>query len=245
MEELTGDFLKSLGELMENGYSPVIVHGGGPAINAMLDLVGITAQFKDGLRVTCEKTMDIVEMVLAGKTNRQLCGMLIKNGFNALGINGSDGGCLQGEYLDKTGLGYVGAITKVNTDLIMMAIEKGYIPVITPIAIAEDGLKLNINGDYAAASVAKALKAERCAFVTNVEGILINGKIVSDVTEREVESYISDGHIYGGMVPKVNSALSAMAAGVEKVMIISGKKQFYKNNCWHGTSIAAKVRVLK
>lgn len=230
---------------MENGYSPVIVHGGGPAINAMLDLVGITAQFKDGLRVTCEKTMDIVEMVLAGKTNRQLCGKLIKNGFNALGINGSDGGCLQGEYLDKTGLGYVGAITKVNTDLIMMAIEKGYIPVITPIAIAEDGLKLNINGDYAAASVAKALKAERCAFVTNVEGILINGKIVSDVTEREVESYISDGHIYGGMVPKVNSALSAMAAGVEKVMIISGKKQFYKNNCWHGTSIAAKVRVLK
>lgn len=245
LEELTGDFYKSLGELMENGYSPVIVHGGGPAINAMLDLVGITAQFKDGLRVTCEKTMGIVEMVLSGQTNRQLCGMLIKNGFNALGVNGSDGGCLQGEYLDKTGLGYVGAISVVNTDVIMMAIEKGYIPVITPIGVAEDGLKLNINGDYAAASVAKALKAERCAFVTNVEGILIDGEIVSDVTESEVESYISDGRIYGGMVPKVNSALSAMAAGVEKVMIISGKKQFYKNNCWHGTSIAAKERVLK
>ncbi|MGA9224963.1 MAG: acetylglutamate kinase [Mesobacillus sp.] len=245
LEELTDDFYKSLGELMEDGFSPVIVHGGGPAINAMLDLFGIKAQFKDGLRVTCEKTMGIVEMVLSGQTNRQLCAMLIKNGFNALGINGSDGDCLQGEYLDKTGLGYVGAISVVNTDLIMMAIEKGYIPVITPIAVAEDGFKLNINGDYAAASIAKALKAERCAFVTNVEGILIDGVIVSDVNEREVESYIADGQIYGGMVPKVKSALSAIGSGVEKVMIISGKKQFYKNNSWQGTSIAAKERVLK
>jgi acetylglutamate kinase len=245
LDELTDDFFTSLRQLMENGFSPVIVHGGGPAINAMLDLVGITAQFKDGLRVTCEKTMGIVEMVLAGQTNRQLCGMLIQNGFNALGINGSDGGCLQGEYLDKNGLGYVGAISAVNTDLIMMTIENGYIPVITPIAAAEDGFKLNINGDYAAASIAKALQAERCVFVTNVEGILIDGEIVSDVTEREVESYIADGQIYGGMVPKVKSALSAIGAGVEKAMIISGKKQFYKNNSWQGTSIAAKERVLK
>lgn len=245
MEDLADDFFTSLRELMENGFYPVIVHGGGPAINSMLDLFGITAQFKDGLRVTCEKTMGIVEMVLSGQTNRQLCGMLIKNGFNALGINGSDGECLQGEYLDKNRLGYVGAITEVNTELIMMTIENGYIPVITPIAAAKDGSKLNINGDYAAASIAKALQAERCAFVTNVEGILIDGEIVSDVTEKEVESYIADGQIYGGMVPKVMSALAAMASGVENVMIISGKKTFFKNNCWHGTSIAAKERVLK
>ncbi|WP_335376734.1 acetylglutamate kinase [Bacillus sp. JJ1122] len=244
LDELTDDFFSSLRELMENGFSPVIVHGGGPAINSMLDLFGITAQFKDGLRVTCEKTMGIVEMVLSGQTNRQLCGMLIKNGFNALGINGSDGDCLQGDYLDKNALGYVGTISEVNNELIMMTIENGYIPVITPIAAAKDGFKLNINGDYAAASIAKVLKAERCAFVTNVEGILIEGEIVSDVTEQEVEGYIADGQIYGGMVPKVMSALSAMAAGVEKVMIISGKKQFYKNNSWHGTSIAAKERVL-
>ncbi|WP_423409694.1 acetylglutamate kinase [Heyndrickxia sp. MSNUG] len=245
LDELTDDFFSSLRELMENGFSPVIVHGGGPAINSMLDLFGITAQFKDGLRVTCEKTMGIVEMVLSGQTNRQLCGMLIKNGFNALGINGSDGDCLQGDYLDKNALGYVGTISEVNNELIMMTIENGYIPVITPIASAKDGFKLNINGDYAAASIAKVLKAERCAFVTNVEGILIEGEIVSDVTEQEVEDYIADGQIYGGMVPKVMSALSAMAAGVEKVMIISGKKQFYKNSSWHGTSIAAKERVLK
>jgi acetylglutamate kinase len=245
LEELNDDFFNSLRELKENGNYPVIVHGGGPAINSMLDLYEIPANFKDGLRVTCEKTMGIVEMVLSGQTNRQLCGMLLKHGFNALGINGSDGLCLQADYIDKSKLGYVGTINKVNTDLIMMTIENGYIPVITPIAAAKDGFKLNINGDYAAASIAKALNAERCAFVTNVDGILINGEIVSEMTDREINTHISNGNIYGGMIPKVKSALTATAAGVEIVMIISGKKQFYKNNCWQGTAIAAKERVLK
>ncbi len=245
LDELDDQFFTSLKDLMTDGYYPVIVHGGGPAINSMLDLYKIAADFKDGLRVTCEKTMEIVEMVLSGQTNRQLCGLLMKQGFKVLGINGSDGSCLQAEYIDKQGLGYVGNINNVNIDLIMMAIESGYIPVITPIGIAEDGCKLNINGDYAAASVAKALKAERCAFVTNVDGILINGELISEITDHEIESYISDGSIYGGMIPKVNSALTATTAGVEKVMIISGKKPFYKNNCWHGTAIAAKEGVLK
>jgi acetylglutamate kinase len=222
LEELNDSFFESLKEIMKDGYFPVIVHGGGPAINSMLNLYNIPAEFKDGLRVTCEKTIEIVELVLSGQTNRQLCSLFIKHGFKALGINGGDGSCLQADYIDKQGLGYVGAINAVNTELIMMAIQNGYIPVITPIGIGEDGCKLNINGDYAAASIAKALKSERCVFVTNVDGILING-----------------------MVPKVNSALSATAAGIGKVMIISGKKSFYKNNCWYGTSIAAKEGVLK
>jgi acetylglutamate kinase len=243
LEELNDDFFSSLKELMKDGVYPVIVHGGGPAINSMLDLFNIEPKFKDGLRETCEKTMEIVEMVLSGQTNRQLCSMLIKQNFNALGINGSDGLCLQAEFIDKQNLGYVGAITQVNTDLIMLAVHNGYIPVITPIGIGEDGSKLNINGDYAAASIAKALKAERCAFVTNVEGILINGQLVNEITDSQIESYISDGSIYGGMIPKVKSALSATAAGVDTVMIISGKKQFYKNYCWHGTAIAAKEEV--
>lgn len=243
--ELDDPFFMSLRELMKNGYYPVIVHGGGPAINSMLDLYNITADFKEGLRVTCDKTMEIVEMVLSGQTNRQLCGILMKQGFKVLGINGSDGSCLQADYIDKQGLGYVGKVNNVNTDLIMMAVESGYIPVITPIGISEDGCKLNINGDYAAASIAKALNAERCAFVTNVDGILINGELIAEITDHEIENYISDGSIYGGMVPKVNSALSATAAGVEKAMIISGKKPFYKNDCWHGTAIAAKEGVLK
>lgn len=243
LEELNDNFFNSLKDLMEDGFYPVIVHGGGPAINYMLDLYEIPAIFKDGLRVTCEKTIGIVEMVLSGQTNRQLCSMLMKQDFNALGINGSDGLCLQAEYIDKQSLGYVGNITQVNTDLIMLALENGYIPVITPIGIAKDGSKLNINGDYAAASIAKALKAERCAFVTNVDGILIDGELVSEMTDSQIESYISDGSIYGGMIPKVKSALSATAAGVDTVMIISGKKQYYKNNSWHGTAIAAKEEV--
>ena len=243
LEDLNDYFFNSLRELMEAGLYPVIVHGGGPAINSMLDLYEIPAKFKNGLRVTCEKTMEIVEMVLSGQTNRQLCSMLMKRDFNALGINGSDGLCLQADFIDKQSLGYVGNITHVNNDLIMLAVNNGYIPVITPIGIAEDGSKLNINGDYAAASIAKALKAERCAFVTNVDGILINGELVSEITDSEIVYYISEGSIYGGMVPKVKSALSATAAGVDTVMIISGKKQFYKNNCWHGTAIAAKEEV--
>jgi acetylglutamate kinase len=243
LEELNDNFFNSLKELMKDGFSPVIVHGGGPAINSMLNLYEIPANFKDGLRVTCEKTMGIVEMVLSGQTNRQLCSMLMKQGFNALGINGSDGLCLQADFIDKQSLGYVGTITHVNTDLVMLAVHNGYIPVVTPIGIAEDGSKLNINGDYAAASIAKALKAERCAFVTNVDGILIDGELMGEITDSQIESYISEGSIYGGMVPKVKSALSATAAGVDIVMIISGKKQFYKNNCWHGTAIAAKEEV--
>lgn len=243
--ELTDEFFSSIGELKESGFNPVIVHGGGPAINAMLELYNIPAKFENGLRVTCEKTMGIVEMVLSGQTNRQLCGMLMKHGFNAIGLNGSDGECLQADYIDKARLGHVGEISAVNADFIMMAIKNKYIPVITPIAVSEDGKKLNVNGDYAAAAIAEALHADRCAFVTNVDGILIDGELMSEVTDQEINSYIADGSIYGGMVPKVKSALGAMSAGVEKVMIISGKSQFYKNNSWQGTVIAAKERMLK
>ena len=245
LDELTDDFFTSIGGLMEKGFNPVIVHGGGPAINTMLEMYNIPAVFENGLRVTCEKTMEIVEMVLSGQTNRQLCGLLVKQGFNAIGLNGSDGACLKADYIDKSLLGHVGKITSVNPDLIMMAIRNNYIPVITPIALSEDGKKLNVNSDYAAAAIAKALNSERCAFVTNVDGILINGEVISEVTDQEIDSYIANGSIYGGMVPKVKSALDAMAAGVGKVVIISGKKQFYKNNSWQGTAIAAKERMLK
>lgn len=245
LDELTDDFFDSLTDLMENGYHPVIVHGGGPAITKLLDLYKIPTRFEDGLRVTCERTMEVAEMVLSGQTNRQLCGMLSRKGFNALGINGSDGGCLQGTYLDQDNLGFVGTVTNVRTELIFMAINHGYIPVITPIAAAEDGGRLNINGDYAAAAIAKALKAERCSFVTNVDGILIDGEMISQLTDQDVEGYIADGNIYGGMVPKVKSALAAISAGVDTVMIMSGKKRFYKQGSWLGTSIAAAERITK
>ncbi|HAQ08094.1 MAG TPA: acetylglutamate kinase [Bacillus bacterium] len=245
LDELTEGFFTSIGELQESGVYPVIVHGGGPAINTVLEVYNIPAKFENGLRVTCEKTMEIVEMVLSGQTNRQLCEMLNKHGFNAIGLNGSDGACLQADYINKSLLGHVGEITAVNPELIMMAIRNNFLPVITPIAVSKDGKKLNVNGDYAAAAIAEALHAAHCAFVTNVDGILIDGKLIREVTDKEIDRYISDGSIYGGMVPKVKSALGAMSAGVEKVMIISGKNQFFKNNSWQGTAIGVKERMLK
>lgn len=245
LDELSDDFFESLGELMTNGYLPVFVHGGGPAINTMLEVYKIPASFENGLRVTCSKTMDIVEMVLSGQANRQLCTKLIEHGFNAIGLNGSDGGCLKANYLNQSLLGLVGEVSEVNTGMIMMALENNFIPVITPIALSDDYSKLNVNGDYAAAAIAKALAAERCVFVTDVEGIVINGEVIVEADDRKINQYITDGSIYGGMIPKVNSALTAVASGVEKGMIISGKRPFFKNNCWHGTVIARKVGLVK
>lgn len=245
LEELSDGFFESLEELLKFGFVPVFVPGGGPAINTMLDVHNIPARFQNGLRVTCEQTMEIVDMVLTGKTSRQLCTKLIEHGFNALGLNGADGGCLKAVYLDRPVLGHVGQVTAVNTEMIMMAIEKNYMPVITPIALSEEGSKLNVNGDYAAAAIAKALNAERCLFVTNVDGVIIDGEIIKEAGEGEMTQYIADGRIYGGMIPKVNSALSAVAEGVEKAMIISGEKNFFNNNCWHGTVITSKVGQLK
>jgi acetylglutamate kinase len=245
LDELSPTFFKGLHSLIANGYHPVIVHGGGPAINKMLDLFQIESKFHNGLRVTCEQTMEIVEMVLSGKTNRQLVGLLEKNGLPAVGLNGSDGGCLQAEYINEVELGLVGQVTDVQKDFIEKLIEEKVIPVITPIAAAKDGARLNINADYAAAAVAKALHAERCLFVTNVDGILVEGELIEKTSSTEIESYIADGHIYGGMIPKVESALSVLETGIDKVMIVSGKKAFYENGMWVGTVITNKERVLK
>ncbi|PLR97630.1 acetylglutamate kinase [Bacillus sp. T33-2] len=244
LDELADGFISSLNSLIDNGYFPVIVHGGGPAINAMLELHQIPSKFHNGLRVTCKKTMEIVEMVLSGQTNRQLCGLLSRKGFKVFGLNGSDGECLKAEYIDKNQLGYVGSITSVEKEMIFMVAKEGFIPVITPVAVTADGARLNINADYAAAAVAKALRAERCLFVTNVDGILIEGEILEEVTQEEINEHISAGKIYGGMIPKVESAISALKTGLDKVMIVSGKKAFYQNGKWAGTAIVQKERVI-
>lgn len=245
LDELSPGFFEGLHSLIADGYQPVIVHGGGPAINRMLDLYNIESNFYNGLRVTCEQTMEIVEMVLSGQTNRQLVGLLEKNDLKAIGLNGSDGKCLQADYLNKDQLGLVGYVTMVDDTLIVKIMEEGYIPVITPIAISNDQNKLNINADYAAAAVAKVLNAERCLFVTNVDGILIDGKLIKETSPAEIQMYIDEGNIYGGMIPKVESATSVLEKGVKKVMIVSGNKSFYDNGKWVGTTITDKERVLK
>ena len=184
-------------------------------------------------------------MVLSGKTNRQLVGLLEENGLDAVGLNGSDSKCLQADYLNKEELGYVGQVTMVKQAMITRLLKDQHIPVITPIAVAPDGSKLNINADYAAAAIAKALNAERCIFVTNVDGILIEGKLVPDASVAEITNYINTGEIYGGMIPKVESAISVLDEGIEKVMIVSGKNPFYQDGDWTGTAINRKERVYK
>lgn len=240
LDELTSSFFTSLSELEKRGFNLVFVHGGGPDINEMLELFNVKPQFVNGLRKTDEQTLKIAEMILSGQTNRKLVAMLQQHQFSAIGINGSDGDCLQAEYINREELGFVGEISNVNTEFLELAVNGNYIPVITPIGITENGEKLNINADYAAAEVAKALHAEQCLFVTNVDGVFIEGSLASNLLKQEVNTYIANGEISGGMIPKVQSALNAVEKGVESVMIVSGKKTFFENGKWNGTRIYHK-----
>lgn len=244
LEELSSAFFSSVHELRKKGYEIVIVHGGGPDINKMLQTLNVEPEYVDGLRKTDEKTLSVVEMVLSGQTNRKLVQMLLENDLPAIGLNGSDANLLQGDFVDKEKLGYVGEIKGVNTKLLEMVLEQGIIPVITPIAIKEDGTKLNVNADYAATAVANALQVEHCLFVTDVEGIIINGTVKKALPLGEVNKYIAKGEIYGGMIPKVNSAIKAIKKGIDSVRIVAGKKSFFQNNEWFGTKIYEKERVV-
>ncbi|MEH7122157.1 MULTISPECIES: acetylglutamate kinase [unclassified Bacillus (in: firmicutes)] len=245
MDELTPIFFESLIELEKQGYQLIFVHGGGPDINKMLDLFQVPHEFVQGLRKTTSQALEIVEMVLSGQTNRKLVAKLQSYGLKGFGLNGSDGGVLQGEFLDKEQLGFVGDVTKVNKEVITMLLQDRFIPVITPIAVTEDGAKLNINADFAAAAVANALEVEHCIFVTDVDGIMIDGNIVLQTNTEEIDRYINEGQITGGMIPKVKSAVASIEKGIKSVMIVSGKKRFFDGLQWIGTEINAKERVLK
>lgn len=243
MDELSPAFFESLIELKKQGYQLVFVHGGGPDINKMLDLFEIPHEFYQGLRKTTSKAMEIVEMVLSGQTNRKITAKLQSYGLKSIGLNGSDGGFLQADFINQENLGYVGDVTKVNEDIVNMLLMENFIPVITPIAITENGVKLNINADFAAAAIANALKVEHCIFVTDVDGIFIDGKLLTNTNTSEIQKYIEEGKITGGMIPKVQSATVSIDKGIQSVMIVSGKKKFYDKSQWIGTEINAKVRV--
>ncbi|MFE8700352.1 acetylglutamate kinase [Cytobacillus sp. FJAT-54145] len=243
LDELSSEFFQSLTELKKLGYQIVIVHGGGPDINDMLNQLNVVPEFDNGLRKTDKKTFKVVEMVLSGKTNRKLVEKLTTNGLGAIGVNGSDANILLGNFVNREKLGFVGSVDEVNTELLYMFLEKGLVPVITPIACTTNGTKLNVNADYAAAAVAHALRVDHCLFVTDVEGIKINGKFVKSLQLEELEGYIRTGEIYGGMIPKVNSAVSAIEKGIDSVMIVSGLTSFFHHHEWHGTKIYGKERV--
>ena len=213
------------------GLKPVIVHGGGPEINNMLKRLNIESKFIDGLRVTTKEIMEVVEMVLAGKVNKQIVQMITGQGGCAVGLTGKDGRILRAEKLIKNGidLGFVGDIKKVNTKLIKTLIDDGFIPVISPIGSDKEGNTYNINADYAAVASAGALHAEKLVFLTDVEGVLKDkddsSSLISFLNNEEAKKYIEDGTIAGGMIPKVECCMKAIDEGVQMVHILDGRKK--------------------
>lgn len=221
--ELSDEFFLSIKKLKDSGKLPVIVHGGGPEINKMLTILKIESVFINGLRKTTRDVLNTVEMVLCGKVNKRLVNQLQKVGLNSIGLSGSDGRLIIAKAIDKKTLGYVGEPVCVNGELLKSLMKSGFVPVIAPIGMSEDGERYNINADTAAGAVAEALEATQLLFVTDVPGILQNGNLIEKITIEEVEQLINDGTIYGGMIPKVRAAIKSLEGNIESVMIVNGK----------------------
>lgn len=211
------------------GINVVLVHGGGPEISSFMKKIGKESKFIDGLRYTDGETMEIVQMVLAGKINKDLVALINKNGGKALGLCGIDGNMIQAKKLEIDGkdLGCVGEVEKVNTEIILDVINMGYIPVIGTVAVGEDGEVYNINADTAASKISTSLNAEKLVLLTDVPGILRDAMdsstLISSLKIDEVPLLISEGVLHGGMIPKVNCCVDAVTAGVKRAHIIDGR----------------------
>ena len=211
------------------GFKPIVVHGGGPYISSFLDKLGEKNEFINGLRYTDKKTMEVVQMVLGGKVNKDLVTLIEKAGGKSIGLCGLDGSLLKAKKLEsEVDLGYVGEVTSVNTEAITMALDAGYIPVIGSMAIGEDGNDLyNINADTCAAKIASALKAEKLILLTDVAGVLKDPKdptsLLSVLRLHEIPKLTLQGVIKGGMIPKIQCCVESVRMGVERAHIIDGR----------------------
>ena len=208
------------------GVKVVLVHGGGPEISYIMSRLGKEPRFVDGLRVTDKETVDIVQMVLAGKINKTLVNLLEMKGGRAMGLSGIDGRLIEARFKDQR-LGFVGTITNINIQPVLDLLEKGYIPVISTVACDKDGNTYNINGDTAAAHIAGALEAERLIMMTDIDGILQDkddpSTLLSHVTISEAKALYETGVISGGMIPKVDCCIEALNRGVNNVIIMDGR----------------------
>ena len=208
------------------GVKVVLVHGGGPEISELMNKLGKKAEFVDGLRVTDKETMDIVQMVLAGKINKSLVNFIEKKGGKAMGLSGMDGRLIEAKVKDER-LGYVGSITNVNIAPVADLLEKDYIPVVSTIGCDADGNAYNINGDTAAAFIAGALGAERLIMMTDIAGVLRDkddvSTLIPHITVNEAKQLYKEGVISGGMIPKVDCCIEAINHGVKKVIIMDGR----------------------
>jgi acetylglutamate kinase len=217
------------------GINPVIVHGGGPQIGRMLEQLGIACQFRQGLRVTDQATMDVVEMVLVGKVNKEIVNLVNLNGGRAVGLSGKDGQTIVARkmemFVDKgtappeiIDLGKVGEVMEINTGLIKAVQDQGFIPIIAPVGVDEAGETYNINADSVAAAVASAFKARKLILLTDVSGVKSkSGEVISSLTRRDAVGIIESGTASGGMIPKLKCCLEAIEEGVQKAHIIDGR----------------------
>ncbi len=235
-EALKASFARDMVLMKEVGINPVVVHGGGPQIGELLEKLKIESRFVNGMRVTDEETMDVVEMVLGGLVNKEIVSLINQAGGKAVGLTGKDGGLIQATKLKVThktpemtapeiiDIGHVGEVAKVQTDVVDMLVQRDFIPVIAPIGVDEEGRSYNINADLVAGKVAEALGAEKLMLLTNIAGLLDkNGDILTGLSTAQVDDLIEDGTIYGGMLPKIGCALSAVKHGVVSSHIIDGR----------------------
>lgn len=235
-EELTNSFARDIVMMKTVGINPVVVHGGGPQIGNLLKKIGKQSEFVDGMRVTDSETMDVVEMVLGGLVNKDIVSLINNNGGKAVGLTGKDGQMIRAKKLtisrnepgmnapEIIDIGHVGEVASVDTDVINMLVNSDFIPVIAPIGVGDDGASYNINADLVAGRVAEALNAEKLMLLTNIAGLLDKqGEVLTGLSPKEVDELIDNGTIYGGMLPKINCALSAVKAGVTSSHIIDGR----------------------
>jgi len=243
---LPNAFFAELAQFQQQGMQPVIVHGGGPAISQALNRLGIHTEFVNGLRKTTEEVLDVVEMVLAGKMNKEIVRRLLLNGAKAVGLSGTDGRLLSAEPVanaDK--LGYVGDVTEVNKEPLEALLAAGYIPVVAPIGLGADSQRYNINADTAAGAVASSLGAGPFIVVTDVNGIAgtVDGKkqLLPKVTPKQINAMIESGEIYGGMIPKVKAALKCLGGGVNEVVIVNGSEPGVLGKVLRGEKIGTTI----
>lgn len=230
------DFARDIVLMKLVGMNPVVVHGGGPQIGALLEKLNIQSEFVEGMRVTDAQTMDVVEMVLGGGVNKEIVSSINRNGGKAIGVSGKDGLMIRAKKMtvsrpgpehgtpEIVDIGHVGEVEQIDTEVLQVILDSNFIPVIAPIGVGEDGSTYNINADLVAGTLAQVLQAEKLMLLTNIAGLLDKqGEILTGLTTEQVDELVADGTISGGMLPKIRCALAAVKSGVNTAHIIDGR----------------------
>ncbi|SHG79397.1 N-acetylglutamate kinase [Hydrocarboniphaga daqingensis] len=225
-DDMIASFARDIVLMKKVGMHPIVVHGGGPQIGAHLEKLGKTSRFIDGMRVTDDETMDVVEMMLGGLVNKAIVSAINQQGGQAVGLSGKDGGLIRARKLVIAGddLGQVGEVDAIDPRVVQHLEDGGFIPVIAPIGVGAHGEAYNINADLVAGKLASVLQAEKLMLLTNIPGVMDKaGNVLTGLTVPQVQALIADGTIYGGMLPKIQCALDAVASGVKSAVIIDGR----------------------